>query len=314
MVKRGSKSDNTIQALLEERRKIEQWLQRLEMAADQTAAGVRDRVKGDYQARLEEVVSRLQGFGDDLRASLETLQQTRADHKKREKAASEELAEAELRHAVGEFDEADWRERKAGILEVLVQVREGLGDVEEEITELENVLSELDAPAPIVEAPVPSRPAPPPEAPPAPPRSAAASAPAAEPRLSLGSELGLRDLGLGPDAAEEPAAAKTEPDGEDIGDELAFLKSVTEDRGHGPDAARASGAMRAISDEDLPSAAAAGRDLGVDGVEVLADKQSVGESRPSTSNQRTLKCGECGAMNFPTEWYCDRCGAELASL
>jgi uncharacterized OB-fold protein len=31
-------------------------------------------------------------------------------------------------------------------------------------------------------------------------------------------------------------------------------------------------------------------------------------------NQRTLKCGECGAMNLPTEWYCDRCGAELASL
>jgi hypothetical protein len=29
---------------------------------------------------------------------------------------------------------------------------------------------------------------------------------------------------------------------------------------------------------------------------------------------KTLKCGECGAMNYPTEWYCERCGAELASL
>ncbi|MEP6620493.1 MAG: zinc finger Ran-binding domain-containing protein [bacterium] len=29
---------------------------------------------------------------------------------------------------------------------------------------------------------------------------------------------------------------------------------------------------------------------------------------------KTLKCGDCGAMNYPTEWYCERCGAELASL
>jgi hypothetical protein len=34
----------------------------------------------------------------------------------------------------------------------------------------------------------------------------------------------------------------------------------------------------------------------------------------STESAKTLKCGECGAANYPTEWYCERCGAELASL
>jgi uncharacterized OB-fold protein len=29
---------------------------------------------------------------------------------------------------------------------------------------------------------------------------------------------------------------------------------------------------------------------------------------------KTLKCGECGTLNRPTEWYCERCGAELAAL
>jgi hypothetical protein len=33
-----------------------------------------------------------------------------------------------------------------------------------------------------------------------------------------------------------------------------------------------------------------------------------------TETAKTLKCAECGAMNYPTEWYCERCGAELASL
>ncbi len=39
--------------------------------------------------------------------------------------------------------------------------------------------------------------------------------------------------------------------------------------------------------------------------------------RPSAGaveQPKTLKCVECGAMNYPTEWYCERCGAELASL
>jgi hypothetical protein len=29
---------------------------------------------------------------------------------------------------------------------------------------------------------------------------------------------------------------------------------------------------------------------------------------------KTLKCQECGTMNYPTEWYCERCGAELVSV
>jgi hypothetical protein len=37
------------------------------------------------------------------------------------------------------------------------------------------------------------------------------------------------------------------------------------------------------------------------------------KDKPSES-AKTLKCAECGAMNYPTEWYCERCGAELASL
>ena len=38
-------------------------------------------------------------------------------------------------------------------------------------------------------------------------------------------------------------------------------------------------------------------------------KQQGGNAR-----HKTLKCNDCGAMNFPTEWYCERCGAELAAL
>lgn len=38
--------------------------------------------------------------------------------------------------------------------------------------------------------------------------------------------------------------------------------------------------------------------------------------RPSTALEqgKTLRCNECGGMNYPTEWYCERCGGELGAL
>ncbi|MDB4917597.1 MAG: hypothetical protein JWM95_5241, partial [Gemmatimonadetes bacterium] len=45
----------------------------------------------------------------------------------------------------------------------------------------------------------------------------------------------------------------------------------------------------------------------------LSDVAPMGRAS-SAEGIKSLKCGECGAMNYPTEWYCERCGAELASL
>jgi hypothetical protein len=305
--KRKDKSTAEIQRLLEERRRIEQWLERLSMAADKTPVAVRERVQGDYRARLAAIVGELTGYADELRAALDEQNTRRDDLKGQERQATEELAEAELRHTVGEFAEAEWQSKKGSILESLIGIREGLGDAEEEITELEEVLAALEREEP--RRPAARAPAAPP--PPAPPPSPRAPAPRPAPRepepepepgVSLGSELGLRDLGLSDPqpaapAVSEKAKAANPPQAEVFGDELAFLKAVTEDRKHGPEPRRASGATRAIPE-----------------VEKLAEQQSVSQSRPSAMNQRTLKCAECGAMNLPTEWYCDRCGAELATL
>ena len=30
--------------------------------------------------------------------------------------------------------------------------------------------------------------------------------------------------------------------------------------------------------------------------------------------EKSLRCPDCGAMNYPTEWYCEKCGGELAAL
>jgi uncharacterized OB-fold protein len=35
---------------------------------------------------------------------------------------------------------------------------------------------------------------------------------------------------------------------------------------------------------------------------------------PQEAVARTVRCGECGAMNRPLEWYCEKCGAELTAV
>jgi hypothetical protein len=36
--------------------------------------------------------------------------------------------------------------------------------------------------------------------------------------------------------------------------------------------------------------------------------------RATPQSAKTLKCSECGTLNYPTEWYCEKCGGELAAL
>jgi len=93
-------------------------------------------------------------------------------------------------------------------------------------------------------------------------------------------------------------------------DELAFLKSVTGNEGAAAPAQpgkRPSGGFTKPVETAAPSAPAA-PPAAAPAAEAAKDRASGGTA------PKTLKCGECGTMNRPTEWYCERCGAELAAL
>jgi hypothetical protein len=71
------------------------------------------------------------------------------------------------------------------------------------------------------------------------------------------------------------------------------------------------------------SGGGSGADVSRDGFDDLAFLRSVVDptsqsgmvrAPASGEQQKTLRCTECGTMNFPTEWYCERCGGELAAF
>jgi len=276
------KKTDAIETLLAEKSEIEQWLEKLNTAGSKTPEHVRAKVQGDYQARFDKVLNELQGFRDDIVSSLKGQEDERSRLQEVEAEASERYAEAELRHSVGEFNEANWAKLSGEIQSELDGVHGELDRVETEITKLKGIVALID------ESPV---------AEPEPELDEVPEAEAADDEIA---ELEEADDEIA-DLPERPSQ-QTE-----AFDEMAFLKSVTEDDEQGPDPKLASGTRSAV---DLAKPTR-GQKIGAQGVEAVSSKEG-GPTRGKV--KKSLKCGECGAKNLPTEWYCERCGAELAAL
>lgn len=276
MPKGASKSTAIIQRLLEERRQYEAWIARLNDSADATPGLVRARVRSDYEARLAAVTEELKAHAESARQAIEEKRHLRGELQKKETTAAEKLTEAELRHAVGEYDEPQWTQVHKEILAEVVSVREDLQAVEADLRKLQ----ELDAlvhSKPIV--PSVSRPAPAPAAP----------------------------------AAPAPAPHHAHPRSDRVAheDELAFIKSVTED--HAPSPQRASGAQfQPAVPADVPRTAPPGTPRAANPSPAPVLPEPSGDEDEAAA--RTLRCKDCGTMNLPTEWYCSQCGAELAAV
>lgn len=274
-----------VEALLASRQRIADWLQKLEGASSKTPPAVRERVRADYQGRLAQVVEQLRSHSDVIGRSLNGLRSQAAEYEEMRREEQETLAEAELRHAVGEYGQEEWSRVEADATGKIQGLDEELGRLAAEIGRLEEVLQQM---APPVREPEP-RPAPAPiESQQEAPRPTPAQ-PAEIPEAPRFVARGGRGRESGPVRAPAPPPAR-EPVARDPApsalDELTFLKSMTID----PRPGGSSGPAAA------PTA-----------VEPKAERQA--QAVP-----KTLKCGECGSLNRPTEWYCERCGAELAAV
>jgi hypothetical protein len=287
----ATETDNSIEALLEQRARFEQWLAKLDSTADKAPQAVRQKVRADYEVRLRGVIERLRGHSATITDELHRHRATKGVLDAQRSQAEEELAEAEVRHTVGEFGDDEWRRISEESDRRLNGLREQLKTVGNEIARLAEVQALITAP---VRAPEPAAPAPavqdriersplppPPPPPPAEPAAEAAPPPKSTPR-------------------QPPTRVREHEHTGSPVDEMAFLKSVA-DEDVKPAAPRrpsnpGSSAQGSRAVETMPPPSAPAGKTGAPGV------------------AKTLKCGECGTLNRPTEWYCERCGAELAGV
>lgn len=345
------KSQATIDELIADRARYESWLDQLAAKAGQIPEHVVARVRDDYTARLTQVVESLTARSDELRSQCQSFESRIAELDGDLRARRDARAEDELRAMVGEYSDDDWNARRATHDEGIAALESERADRERDLGRVRELLNQATRPsraiAVVEEAGIPEEPTQPEE------QSAAGGEQDASAIEALFEEppAGVLDEPAPANTTQaEPAAPAGEPAAPEAPkerkpspfDEIEFLKTVV-------GRATPLGAARVSTEVSTNSAAPANAltdappateksparatiptfkppeldgSLGAPKAETLpepAPEPTFGDApvfRTSGANEgaRSLKCQECGCMNFPTEWYCEKCGGELAAF
>jgi len=297
MTRKTGKAQSIVERLIEQRRLYTDWLEKLdEESAGAAPSHVTDRVREDYRARLKGVTAELREHEEGIRQALSESEARVEELVQERQARSDELSEARLRRQVGEFGDDQFEEIEERCKAALGELGKEIGANERDIARLAEVLAliqgrEEAAPPPHAPAaPAPVAAAPASGAPPAP-----AAKPAAAPQMNL--------------------------------DELEFLRSVVDTPK--PGQGRPSGSVSAVPAPapspappaprapEPPPAAKPAPPPPPPSPSQPPPAPRARERRPAEPGQpeaKTLRCAECGTMNAPTEWYCEKCGAELSTF
>ena len=286
---------------MEERAKYEKWLRDLEAKKDSTPAHVYERVRGDYRSRLDSVVAQLREHTSSMQAHARSLMERLRELEAAEQDLKDEHSEQELRANVGELTPGEWesisRKAQRAITKIqedqqqiaddlnrirdLVEGRTEDDDEEEEEEDEEEIprhstdFNELEFLNTVVGVSTPSASSTPPKPkPPEPPRPSGERA--AEPPPAA--------RRMTPTSAPPRVATPSKP------------APVVQPRPSGENPA------------EKPPEPAAPK------VQVTSDSPLTLRTSSSAGITKTLKCPECGTMNSPNEWYCEKCGAELANI
>jgi TolA-binding protein len=279
MAEKEPVSLDALNGLLKERQRYEEWLAALEDKRASTPDSVYQRVQSDYQTRLREVSSKLAERAGELRENIDALTVRLEEISRQERQQREARQEAELRAAVGEYTDKQWKEIGGAWDKELARLVKEKGAVDAQLNELSRIFAlsvkEKQAEAIAAGRAVAGDGSRPPISPVV-PRPAIPEPPTLNP----------------PARVEQPAQSRSQqpsqnpPNSRSPFDEFPVLRP-----------SGGSGTPPSTAVATPPSVPKTG-----------------GTQDPRSEQHKTLKCPECGAANYPTEWYCERCGGELATM
>jgi hypothetical protein len=278
MAERDPVSLDALNGLLKERQRYEEWLAALEEKRASTSDAVYQRVHGDYEARLREVSGKLAERAGELRDNIQALTLRLDEISRQETQQREARQEAELRAAVGEYTDKQWKEIGGAWDKELTRLVKEKSSVETQLTDLNRIFA-----------------------------------------LSVKEKhagAAVSGRGISTDSSRSPISP------------VVPRPAVPEPPTLNPPSRGEQGVPTRVP---TPSGAPAGARSPFDNFPVLRPATSTpptttavatppsvprsgGSNDTRAEQHKTLKCPECGAANYPTEWYCERCGGELATM
>jgi len=280
MAEREPVSLDALNGLLKERQRYEEWLAALEDKRANTPESVYQRVQGDYQTRLREVSSKLAERAGELRENIDALTIKLEDITRQETQQREARLEAELRAAVGEYTDKQWKEIGGAWDKELARLVKEKNALDAQLNELNRIF-----------------------------------ALSVKEKQSEAAALARGNSGEGfraPISPVVPRPAVPEPP------TLNPPSRVEQPAARTPNPPAPTSPARSPFDQFPVLRPSGGSSTPPQTTTAVATPPSVpksgGTSDPRSEQHKTLKCPECGAANYPTEWYCERCGGELATM
>ena len=314
-----------VAALMLERQRIEAWLATLEARKASTPDHVYQRVRGDYSTRLKTITDQLLARHTALKTHVDQLQARLTQFETEAQRLKDERAESELRMQVGELSVADWNTKARECDEGVAKLTEAQAQARGALAQAREILAMVSGQT----------------------NGARANSSTSSPRISR--PVNIDDFGVKESGAAKPSspppAAPPQQSGSGM-NELEFLNSVVGGQGPNTGNGQKPGSDSIeLETEGAPDLAQTllnrvnqrtGGNLREDG-DADSLLKGVGQPKPGSKTNplaanvtesnpivlrpqggperhKTLKCQECGTMNYPTEWYCERCGAELVSV
>src|SRR5438105_6167683 len=141
MAEREPVSLDALNGLLKERQRYEEWLTALEDKRSSTSESVYQRVQADYQTRLREVSSKLAERAGELRENIDALSMRLDEISRQESQQREARQEAELRAAVGEYTDKQWKEIGGAWDKELARLVKDKTAIEAQLNELNRIFA-----------------------------------------------------------------------------------------------------------------------------------------------------------------------------
>jgi hypothetical protein len=344
MTRIDPKALGEIESLMQERQKYEKWIASLGERRSITPTHVFQRVLADYQDRMRTVSADLAGRATEVEGSMHFLRDRLTQVQQEEETTADERSEAELRAAVGEYSPDKWEEIRRIADENISRLSALRMELSGELSHLGSILA-IASPKQGAELAGAAESG---------AGDGGAASPGRVTDSGRARDYVETSVQPTTRAVSPIAAAAQRPVKEDTFDELAFLSSVVESEiSHlsmdpadlpivrGTQDGAADRAVRAAPPSSASSAASKiGRSdtpmisesihsasdeneavsrMGDEPARAAFDRKLSGsvpaylKDVPKEAS-KSLKCQECGTMNYPTEWYCERCGGELAAL
>ncbi|MBX3133174.1 MAG: hypothetical protein KF689_07300 [Gemmatimonadaceae bacterium] len=334
MRKADSSRLETLEALIAEKRKHETHLAKLEERRAATPEQVFNRLRDEYLTKLTDAQVRAAAEAESLSGGLEDDEAAVVEVEAKLVALEEERAEAQIRAEVEEWDPKE-AQKKLTAMNAAISMAEKERDARKTVAERTRAL--------LAEARGGTPPRPQASVPGAPPMRPTTAGIAGGPNFD---ELAFLNSVVGrtstsgvpapraskpvsqPAEAKEPPAANPElppsipPSPAPPPPAAAAVPEPAPATAPEPTPTPEPPAQSSLPLEapsaPTPVAKAAEPEPTAPAADAEDEEEASGPlGRPTprtTQAVKTLKCAECGSMNYPTEWYCERCGGELAAL